>query len=197
MKTPIIISSLLVVLAICFLIWVSGQGLEKKELYSLYISSFATAGALVSVVFLIYGYFISLAAFKESQKPRLLLQVHNSRAELNDTGENVHMSIIAYANVSAIECKGLQLYVKLIHEQEVVDVPRLFSTSMNLAANDNRTRDFPTKRYLADNGIDQHIINNLQTYKLRVGYSYEIMNETMESYYDYVWDPDKEFWHIA
>jgi len=197
MKTPIIISSLLVVLAASFLIWISGQGLEKKDLYSLFVSAFATAGAFVSVVFVIYGYFISLTAFKESQKPRLLLQVHNDRANLNNSGENVHMTIIVYANVSAIECKGLQLYVRLVNEQEVFDVPRLFSSSINLPANDNRTRDFPTKRYLADNGIDQHIIDNLQQYKLRVGYSYQVMNETMESYYDYAWAPDREWWNIA
>ena len=197
MRTPITISLALLVIAALFSLWMAGQNLEDKNFLSLIISTVATTGALISAVFLIYGYLVNLSAFKESQKPRILLQVHNGRANLNSTGQNVHTTIITYSNVSTIECKRMELHAQLVNEKESIDIPRLFSCPMNLPPNDNRTRDFPTKVYLSDNGVDQAVIDNLGKYRLRVGYRYPIMGETAESYYEYTWDQDREWWGIA
>lgn len=197
MKVPIVISGMLLLVAGVFSFWVSGLDLQTYDYLSLLISIVATTGALISAVFLVYGYLINLSAFKESQKPRVLLQVHNGRAILKPVEQDVHMTEIFYANISAIECKGITLYAQLLNSEKCVDIPDLFSSSLNLPPNDQRTRSFPTKAYLEAHGVPQAVFNDLGRYKLRVGYKYFIMGEKVESFYEYAWDRDMEIWVIA
>lgn len=197
MRVPIIISSILLLISIGFICWMFQLEIEHRDLLSPLISTFAATGALISLVFVIYGYFINLSAFRESQKPRLLFQVHNDQAKLEGTNELVHQTVIAYSNVSPIECRNLSINVKLIGENETIEVPRLFSKSLNMPPNDRRNRHFPTKVYLLNNGIPQQVIDKLDTYKLRIEYSYTVMGEEVGSFYDYSWDSKNEWWGIA
>jgi len=196
-RVPIVVSVVLLFISAAFIFWMFSLGLESKDLLSPLISTFAATGALISLVFVMYGYFINLSAFKESQKPRLLFQVHNAKAKLEGTNDIVHPTIIAYSNVSAIECRGLSIHVHLISENDVIEVPRLFSKLLNIPPNDTRNRNFPTKVYFANNGIPQQVIDKLDAYKLRVEYSYSIMGGEVRSFYDYSWDSKNEWWSIA
>lgn len=197
MRTPIIVSLVLLFLGGGFSFWMHGQNLENKDFLALIISTVGTVGALISAVFLIYGYLVSLSAFKESQKPKILLQVHNRWITLDTSDQSVHETVIVYSNVSSNECKGLILHACIINDREVFNIPRLFSCPMNVPPNDSRTRDFPTKTYLSENGIDKSVIDNLDKYKLRVEYSFSTMGEVVDSFYDYTWDPAREKWNIA
>lgn len=196
-RVPIVISLILVLISIGFICWMLQLEIEHQDLLSPLISTFAVTGALISLVFVMYGYFINLSAFRESQKPRLLFQVHNGQARLEGTNKTVHQTVIAYSNVSLIECRNLSINVKLVGENETIEVPRLFSKSLNIPPNDSRNRHFPTKVYLLSNGIPQQVIDKLDTYKLRIEYSYKVMGEEVTSFYDYSWDSKKEWWGIA
>lgn len=197
MKLPIILSAILVVVATTAVVWVANQSFEPADRTAIVVYIFTALGGLVSAVFVVYGYFVNLAVFKESQKPKLLLQVHNDRRILEETSENVHQTIVQYANFSQNECRGLNLDLSLVGDSEVIKIPRLFSDSMNMGPNDSRTRDFPTLVYFRENGIPEAVIKNLKKYKLRASYSYALMGEEVSSYYDYAWDPKKEWWGIV
>ncbi|MGD8113250.1 hypothetical protein, partial [Vibrio sp. TRT 17S01] len=197
MKLPIVLSILLAILAAASIGWVINQSFKPEDSTTIVVYIVTALGGLVSAVFVVYGYFVNLSVFKESQKPKLLLQIHNERRIHEETGNNVHQTVFHYANLSTNECRGLTLKLTLVGDNEEVDIPRLFSPSMNMGPNDGRTRDFPTLVYLKDNGIPEAIIRNLSKYKLRTSYSYELMGEVVSSSYEYVWDSQKEWWSIV
>ncbi len=197
MKLPIVISVLLVIVAAASISWVTNQSFKPEDSTTIVVYIVTALGGLVSAVFVIYGYFVNLSVFKESQKPKLLLQVHNERRILEETGDNVHQTVFHYANLSTNECRGLRLKLTLVGDNEEMDIPRLFAPSMNMGPNDTRTRDFPTLVYLRDNGIPEAITKNLSQYKLRASYSYKLMGELVSSSYEYVWDSQREWWSIV
>lgn len=197
MKLPIILSAILVIAATTAVVWVANQSFQPTDRTAIVVYIVTALGGLVSAVFVVYGYFVNLAVFKESQKPKILLQVHNDRRILEETSENVHQTVVQYANLSQNECRGLKLDLSLVGDSEVIKIPRLFSDRMNMGPNDSRTRDFPTLVYFRENGIPESVIKNLEKYKLRADYSYTLMGEKVSSYYDYAWNPKKEWWGIV
>ncbi|CAV25322.1 hypothetical protein [Vibrio atlanticus] len=197
MKFPIFVSILLSMMAAGSSVWIIQEDFKPQDTATLIIYIITALGGLISAVFVVYGYFVNLSVFKESQKPKLLLQVHNERRNLIGTGENVHQTVLHYANLSQNECRGLTLCLSLVGEGENIEIPRLFNPKMNVGPNDSRTRDFPTLIYLRENGIPEAVIRNLGKYKLRASYSYSIMNEKVKSHYDYAWDHGNEWWSIV
>lgn len=197
MKLPIIISTILAVIAFIGVFLVSKQTFDLANRITIVVYIVTALGGLVSAVFVIYGYFVNLEVFKESQKPKILLQVVNQRANLTGTGENVHMTVVHYVNSSSNECRGLSLELSLIKDNEIIEIPRLFPKEMNMGPHDGRTRDFPTLVYLKNNGIPNAVVDNLEKYRLRASYSYSIMGEKINSYYDYEWDRNKQWWGIV
>jgi hypothetical protein len=196
MKLPIILSSLLALFAAIAIYWVTKLGLKTSETVTILVYIVTALGGLVSAVFIIYGYFVNLSVFKESQKPKLLLQVHNQRKILKETSDEVHQTVLNYVNMSSNECRGLTIKLTLVGDNENIEIPRLFSVGMNIGPNDGRTREFPTLHYFRQNGIPEVVINNLDKYKLRASYSYQIMGEQVSSYYDYEWNKNEE-WGIV
>ncbi|HHX8542312.1 TPA: hypothetical protein ACVO3M_004531 [Vibrio diabolicus] len=197
MKLPIIISALLFLVSGAAISWVAKQNFELIDATTIVVYIVTALGGLISAVFVVYGYFINLSVFKESQKPKLLLQVHNDKRILQDNGREVHQTVLRYANLSQNECRGLKLTLALVGENETIEVPRLFTPTMNIGPNDERTRDFPTLVYFQEHGIPQAVINNLERYKLRASYSYVLMGEKVSSYYDYEWNAENEWWSIV
>lgn len=197
MKLPIVLSIFLVIVAAASIGWVTNQSFKLEDSTTIVVYIVTALGGLVSAVFVVYGYFVNLSVFKESQKPKLLLQIHNERRILEETGDNVHQTVVHYANLSTNECRGLTLKLTLVGGNEEMDIPRLFAPIMNIGPNDGRTRDFPTLVYLRNNGIPEAITRNLSQYKLRASYSYELMGELVSSSYEYVWDNQKEWWSIV
>lgn len=199
MKLPIFLSSALVVLGIVFGGWLIFQELSLNEKLTLIIYIATAIGGLVSAIFVIYGYFVNLRVFKESQKPKLLIQVHNGsyNIDVNNVHNLEHRTIIRYANLSNNECRALTITVALESEDEKIMIPRLLSKTMNLSPGDDRCRDFPTFRYLAENGIAQAVLDNLYRYKLKVSYSYSLMGEVTSSDYYYSWDAQSHSWQIV
>ncbi len=197
MKLPIIISILLFLVSGASISWITKQNFELVDATTIIVYIVTALGGLISAVFVVYGYFVNLSVFKESQKPKLLLQVHNDRRIFQGSGLEVHQTVLRYANLSQNECRNLKLTLALIRENETIYIPRLFTQTMNIGPNDDRTRDFPTLVYFQENGIPQAVINNLQHYKLRVSYSYQLMGEDVSSYYDYQWSAEHEGWGIV
>ncbi|MEZ8905020.1 hypothetical protein [Vibrio sp. 10N.247.310.34] len=147
MKFPIFVSILLSMMAAGSSVWIIQEDFKPQDTATLIIYIITALGGLISAVFVVYGYFVNLSVFKESQKPKLLLQVHNERRNLIGTGENVHQTVLHYANLSQNECRGLTLCLSLVGEGENIEIPRLFNPKMNVGPNDSRTRDFPTLIY--------------------------------------------------
>lgn len=197
MKLPIIISTILALIAFIGIFLVSKQTFDLVNRITIVVYIVTALGGLVSAVFIIYGYFVNLEVFKESQKPKILLQVVNQRANLMETGENVHITVVHYMNLSSNECRGLSLKLSLIKDNEIIEIPRLFQKEINIGPNDRRTRDFPTLVYLKNNGIPNSVADNLEKYRLRAAYSYSIMGEKINSYYDYEWDKSNQQWGIV
>ncbi|PSU86942.1 hypothetical protein [Photobacterium kishitanii] len=197
MKLPITLAIILACAAAITIIWVTNQDFTLDTSTTIIVYVVTALGGLVSAVFVVYGYFVSLSVFKESQKPKLLLNIHNQRAILDSTNENVHQTIIRYANISQNECKGLTLKLTLIGGSESFDIPGLFTPIINIGINDDRCRSFPTFVYFRNNGIPESVIRDLTQYKLRASYSYTIMKEEISSYYDYVWNESRELWDVA
>ncbi len=199
MKLPVTLSILLAAIALAVTIWVTDQDIDLANKITITTYIFTASGGLISAVFLIYGYFINLSVFRESQKPRLLLQINNDRRilEIEKTKKDVHQTIVRYANLSQNECRGLNLKLSLMRDNEVIEIPRLFSPDMNMGPNDSRTRDFPTLSYLSMHGIPEAVVQNLNQYTLRASYSYKLMDEEISSHYDYKWDQKKERWSIV
>ncbi|WP_188015031.1 hypothetical protein [Vibrio harveyi] len=199
MKLPIFLSSALVVLGVVFGGWLICQDLTLNEKLTLIVYIATAVGGLVSAIFIVYGYFVNLSVFKESQKPKLLIQVHNGSCfiDVNSIQQEVHQTIIRYANLSDNECRSLSITATLETEGEKIIIPRLFSETMNLSPGDDRCRDFLTLKYLADNGVAQAVLDNLYRYKLKVSYSYTLMGESTSSDYYYSWNAQAHSWQIV
>ncbi|TMP75108.1 hypothetical protein [Pseudoalteromonas sp. S1608] len=195
MKIPLGLSTLLILVSFLSALWINCQSLTINEKLTLFVYIATACGGLISATFVVYGYFINLSVFKESQKPKLLLQVLNSQCLVNGSQETEHQTIIRYANLSANECRSLKLRVELFNDQESLNIDRLFSSETNLCPGDDRNRSFPTKTYLKENGIPSAVLKNLQNYKLKVSYQYVLMNETTSSTYIYKWNGTE--WQIV
>ena len=192
MKLPVIITILVFIVALVVSCFKKRLNLENRDLITLW----GTAGALISATFIIWGYYLNLNAFRESQFPKILIFIENSRTNLITTGENVHQTKIHYSNFGDTTCDGLEVFVKLVGENEEIEIPRLFSGPMTLQARDARLRDFPTKTYFSENGVDQYVIEHLYKYKLRIGYRYKFLNKKIDRHFDYSWSLDSQTWNI-
>ena len=199
MKLPLFLSVFLLFVGGLFGGWISCQELSLNEKLTLIIYIFTAIGGLISAVFVVYGYFVNLNVFKESQKPKILVQVHNGSCITDESGiqKEVHQTIIRYANLSNNECRSLAVTASLVSEHETISIPRLFSPVMNLSSGDDRCRNIPTLKYLKDNGIEQAVIDKLYNYKLRVSYNYKLMGEITSSDFDYSWDNQSHEWKIV
>lgn len=124
MKLPVILSILLAVIALTVTIWITNQDIDLSNKITITTYIFTALGGLISAVFLIYGYFVNLSVFRESQKPRLLLQIDNDQRILEETGDYVHQTVIRYTNLSQNECRGLNLKLSLMRDNEVIEIPR-------------------------------------------------------------------------
>lgn len=170
--------------------------LELKDLYGLIISTWSSAGALISATFVVYGYLINLRAFAEAQKPQLLVFVM-SRLASNKDGAKVHMTQIHYHNVGTVECRALSLSAKLIKDAEEVPIPGLFPASLDIAVKDTRVREFQTIEHLSQQGIAPAVIRNLSRYKLRIVYTVDSLGKPETRTRDYLWNEQQNIWDIA
>ncbi|WP_407579550.1 hypothetical protein [Citrobacter koseri] len=196
MKIPVGLSTAIVLLGMVLTWWMKAHVGVLDRYMELVISTWATVGALVSATFVIYGYLLSLRALVESQMPRILLQVTNGQATLVDNNQLVHQTHINYRNIGTVECVDLAMYAVLVRNNEYIEIPRLFNGVMNLQVGDMRDRKFPTFNYMCSNGIPQSVVDNLQHYKLRVGYKVKSVSGIVERAYYYTWDNKINSWHI-
>ncbi|WGS63653.1 hypothetical protein [Vibrio lentus] len=195
MKIPLGLSSLLVLVSFLSALWINGQSLDINQKLTLFVYIATACGALISAIFVVYGYLVSLSVFKESQKPKMLIQVLNSQCKVNGNQNFEHQTVIRYANLSNNECRSLKLKAELLNDKESIIIDRLFSPETNLCPGDDRQRSFPTTTYFRKNNIPLAILENLQDYKLKVSYEYRLMNEITSSAYVYRWNGTE--WQIA
>ena len=68
-------------------IWLANACLELKmsELISAEVALLGTLGALISANFVVYSHLQTNIAFRESQKPQLLIQVENYSTPISQT----------------------------------------------------------------------------------------------------------------
>ncbi|MBO6849613.1 MAG: hypothetical protein JJ867_03930 [Marinobacter sp.] len=190
--------SVLIAIVVSILTYGMDQlGLDEKEFLSLTISAWASAGALISATFVVYGYLLNVRAFAEANKPKLLVFLENAQATLIPTGQNVHQTRICYRNVGGVEAENFFLFAQLVGSNETLEIPRLFNEAIDLQIGDSRVRDFPTERYLIDNGIPPAVVQNLEKYRLRVGYSVRSLGKIVKRSYDYSWESSTQSWNIV
>ncbi|QRV24705.1 hypothetical protein [Marinomonas foliarum] len=190
--------SVLIVIVVSILTHRMNQlGLDEKEFFSLAISAWASAGALISATFVVYGYLLNVRAFAEANKPKLLVFVENAQVTLIPIGQNVHQTRICYRNIGGVEAENFSLFAQLVGSNETLEIPRLFNEAIDLQIGDSRVRDFPTERYLIDNGIPLAVVQNLEKYKLRVGYSVRSLGKSVKRSYDYSWESSTQSWNIV
>lgn len=197
MFIPGFISLLIVIVVSILTYWMIQLGLNEKEFLSLAISTWTSAGALISAIFVVYGYLLNVRAFAEANKPKLLVFVENAQATLISTGHNVHQTRICYRNIGGVEAENFSLFAQLVGSNETLEIPRLFNEPVDLQIGDSRVRDFPTETYLLDNGIPTAVVQNLEKYRLRVGYSVRSLGKIVERSYDYAWEPSTQSWNIV
>lgn len=189
--------SLLIVIVVSILTYVLNQlGLSEKDLLSLAISAWGSAGALISATFVVYGYLLNIRAFAEANKPKILFFVENAQATLISKGEDVHQTRIHYQNVGSVEAGDFSLFAQLVRNNEVIEIPNLFNGKLDLQIGDSRVRDFPTERYLLDNGIPKAVVQNLEKYRLRVGCSFLSLGKIVVRSRDYAWAHSTQNWNI-
>ncbi len=185
----------LVALAICA--WLSHIDLSNFERWSLLISTWAATGALVSAAFVIHGYLISLKAFVESQKPRILLHVENGTDQLLGTETIAHITRIVYENRGSVECDNLVLSAMLICGNETYRLENLFNSPYLLQVGDVRCRGFPTTTALPLFGVPAEIVDNLSQCVFRVGYQVKSLDGQLRRSFDYRWNSELSQWGIA
>nr|WP_163502610.1 hypothetical protein [Halomonas socia] len=197
MLIPGFISVLIVIVVFALTYGMHQLGLSEKEFLSLTINAWASGGALISATFVVYGYLLNVRAFAEANKPKLLVYVENAQATLIPTGKDVHQTRICYRNVGGVEAEKFFLFAQLVGSDEKLEIPRLFNEPVDLQIGDSRVRDFPTETYLIDNGIPSAVVQNLEKYRLRVGYSVRSLGKTIKRSYDYAWEPSTQRWNIV
>lgn len=196
MKIPAVLSAIIVGAGAVLTWWMKAQVPTSDRYLELVISTWATVGALVSATFVVYGYLLSMRALVEAQTPKILIRVVNEQATLAGTGQLVHQTCINYSNIGTVECRNLALFAALVRNNECIEIPRLFREKMSFQVADARNRSFATFNYLSNNGIPQTVIDNIQHYKLRVGYKVESIGGIIERAYEYTWDVSTNHWNI-
>lgn len=197
MFIPGFISILIVIVVSALTYGMNQLGLSEKEFLNLTIGAWASGGALISATFVVYGYLLNVRAFAEANKPKLLVYIENAKATLIPTGKDVHQTRICYRNVGGVEAEKFSLFAQLVGSNEKFEIPRLFNEPVDLQIGDSRVRDFPTETYLIDNGIPSAVVQNLEKYRLRVGYNVRSLGKTIKRSYDYAWEPSTQRWNIV
>lgn len=196
-KFPIAISGFVLALSIFVTAWIGSLGVENYQEWTLVISVWTVAGALVSAVFALSAYWLNLGAFIESNKPRIYLRVGNGEKRLITTGKMAHTTEIHYSHQGGIECDELLLGARLLCEGQRYELNGLFESACSLQVGESRCRDFPTRVGLPEFGVPQEAVNNLSQCKLQVSYKMQYRGKPIERHLDYKWYSATGTWGIA
>jgi len=199
-KTPIIISVLLTLVAIAssYFLWSSALQLEHK--IGSQIALGATLGALISAAFVIWSFIQTNKAFIESKRPQLLIQVES--VKLQSVGEPVSMipwTKIHYSNITDNKFDDLTIQVFVYCETTRINFNHLFRTSMSMIARDSRVRSFKTYDEIENRGFNlrQLANDNRDVFmNLQYEYSFNGARDLIDAQL-YKWNKEQERWDIS
>ena len=196
-RIPILISILLVVVSIAAVCWVSKSGLTPSERVTATISIAACLGALVSATFVVYSYLQTNAAYVESKRPQLLVQVLNFHEQLE--GKIIDVTIIRYKNITNNRFKDLNINVSVTGQNREFDLSSLFTPRMVMVGQDQRDRTFMPQAELQSRGLNIDAVasqGNQVLLKILYEYTYQGITDVV-NVQDYAWNATKREWHIV
>jgi len=201
-RTPIIITIVLIVLATIFSIWLINSDslkLTDAEVISNLILVSASLGAFISATFVIWSYIHTNAAFILSQKPALLLFINNLNVKrTDDDPEIVHMTQVIYRNTTNNTFYDLTIKVVLQIANRTIDLSDLFTEKMYMAGYDERQRQEVTVDILNERGVNLlEQASNGHEALLTLSYQFTFNNnlENIEVQ-KYRWETDKGLWSV-
>lgn len=203
LRIPILITLLLALVACAvelYVFWFGHLPLTASELIQAQVGIFATFGALVSAVFVVYSYVQTNWAFVESQRPQLLVQVETRRMKRTKAAdEDFPATFIHYKNITANQFADLTIIVHVSAENRSIDLSDLFRPGMVMIGHDQRQRWFDTYKLLQERTLDlKEVTARGHQALLKLSYTYTYSGERKTVYcQEYKWDLPVEQWIIA
>lgn len=205
MKEAFLISVILILVGGVATLLVTGNAtslkLDSAELVDTLIQIWLAVAAFVSAAFVVTSYIQTNRAFQLSQKPQLLIQVHNQvqePAEGPEKGERFHVTALSYRNLSPNQFEDLTIGLEVTAGDVHIGLEELFTPEMFMAAGDSRTRRFRTFEELDQRGFDMRAaVESGDEVLLRTGYQFEFMGKPQRvEVQDYRWDVVRNEWQL-
>lgn len=202
-KIPILITVALILVATVAATYLhrsDALSLTDSELLNAHIAIAASLGAFVSATFVVFSYLQTNRAYVESQRPHLLVQIENLKAnEDNSSARLVPMTRIHYRNITTNRFTDLSLVVYIVKGKSTFNLSDLFREKMTMIGLDSRQRTFNTFTELRGRGLElQEVTSSGSVVQLIIDYEY-----TFNGKRDYVsaqmyrWDAARQEWSIC
>ena len=196
-KSPVVISLILICLGIISFFYVSAipnNEINMKDKVSFYLSIVSCVGALVSAAFVVFTYISTSRAYVESQRPQLLLFLHNG---LDDNGKL--LSILQYKNITSNKFTDLTIDLKVSAFNREYSLSELFRSKMTMIGGDERQRAFDHESELKSLGLELSTVSK-QGHEITIDVSYSYsFNGSIETEHAqfYRWCIARSEWEIA
>jgi hypothetical protein len=200
-RVPVFISLFLFVVVGGAAIWLATAciGLKKSEIISAEIALLGTLGALISAAFVVYSYLQTNIAYRESQRPQLLVQVESQNLPVSQEDQTiVPLSLVHYRNITNNQFKDLNINMFVHALNRTADISDLFKRNMAMIGHDFRVRRFRPDETLLKRGLDiQNISSAGNEVILKIEYEYSFFSKTAKvECQEYKWDPNLQQWII-
>lgn len=200
-KVPVIISVFLILALGSAAVWLATAciGLTTSEIVSAEIALFGTLGALISAAFVVYSYLQTNMAYRENQRPQLLIQVESHNLPISQEDQTiVPLSLVNYRNITNNQFKDLNVNLLVRASNRVFDISDLFKRNMSMIGHDFRSRKFRPDETLLERGLNiQEVASAGNEVILEVQYEYSFFGVTEKvECQKYKWDSNIMQWII-
>lgn len=200
-RVPVSISAFLVIAVGSAAIWLARAdiGLKPSDIISAEIALLGTLGALISAAFVVYSYLQTNMAYRESQRPQLLVQIESQNLPASHEDPNiVPLSLVHYRNVTNNQFKDLNINLFVHASSRIVDISDLFKRNMVMIGHDSRIRSFRPDETILKRGLDiQGVSSAGNEVVLKIEYEYKFFNKTEKvECQEYKWEQKLQQWII-
>jgi hypothetical protein len=200
-RIPVLISAALITVGGSAAIWLATAciGLKTSEIISAEIALLGTLGALISAAYVVCSYLQTNMAYRESQRPQLLVQIESQNLPVSlEDPTIVPLSLVHYRNITNNQFKDLNINLLVHASNRIIDISDLFKRNMTMIGHDSRVRRFRPDGILLERGVDiQSIASAGNEVILKIGYDYSFFRKTEKvECQDYKWDPNLQQWLI-
>jgi len=200
-RVPVFISIFLIIFVGSFAAWLATAciGLKTSEIINAEIALLGTLGALISAAFVVYSYIQTNMAYRESQRPQLLVQIESHNLPVSQEDQTiVPLSFINYRNVTNNQLKDLNINLSVHASNRIIDISDLFKRNMSMIGHDSRSRKFRPDETILEKGLNiQEAATSGNEALLKVQYEYSFFGITEKvECQEYKWDPTLMQWSI-